>query len=52
MTNRRSFFQAMAALPAAQLAVAAPQGQESDRQYWVRLVAKVAEPVLVNLASV
>ena len=51
MTNRRRFFQAMAALPAAQVAVASPQGVGSDRQYWVRLLAKVAEPVLVNLAA-
>ncbi|MEO8369881.1 MAG: DUF2264 domain-containing protein [Candidatus Solibacter sp.] len=51
MTNRRRFFHAMAVLPAAQLAVAAPQGLETDRQYWVRLLAKVAEPVLVNLAA-
>ena len=56
MTNRRRFFQAMAALPAAaevaqEVAQAAPQSAESDRQYWVRTMAKVAEPVLVNLAA-
>src|SRR4051812_48924897 len=47
--NRRNFFQGFAALSAAQ---AAPQtNPERDRQYWVRTMAKVAEPVLTNLAA-
>jgi hypothetical protein len=41
----------MAALPAAQLAQGQPGGLPTDRQYWVRLLAKVAEPVLTNLAA-
>jgi hypothetical protein len=51
MTNRRRFFQAMAALPAAQVVQGQPGGLPTDRQYWVRLLEKVAEPVLVNLAA-
>lgn len=43
----------MAALSAAQVvADAAPQtAPASDRQYWVNTMAKVAEPVLTNLAA-
>jgi len=51
MTNRRRFFHAMAALPAAQLAQSQPGGLPSDREYWLRMLAKVAEPVLTNLAA-
>src|ERR1039458_2974081 len=50
MTDRRSFFQS-----AAGLAVAASQGQsaeaESDREYWVRVLTRISEPVLRNLAA-
>src|SRR4051812_38270140 len=51
MTNRRRFFHAMAALPAAQLAQGQPGGLPSDREYWLRMLARVAEPVLANLAA-
>jgi len=33
------------------MAAAAPQAPESDRQYWVRTLAKLTEPVLRNLAA-
>jgi hypothetical protein len=49
MTNRRAFFQSVAGLG---MATAAPQGQpESDRQYWVRTLTRLAGPVLRNLAG-
>jgi hypothetical protein len=49
MTHRRAFFQAaVSSLAAAQ---ASGQTVETDRQYWVRTMAKVAEPVLANLAA-
>src|SRR3954463_14244592 len=51
MTNRRRFFHAMAALPAAQLAQGQPGGLPSDRGYWLRKLPRVAEPVLTNLAA-
>src|SRR4249920_2980741 len=49
MNHRRAFLQTVAGAAAA--AQAAPQGAESDRQYWVRTMARVAEPVLTNLAA-
>jgi hypothetical protein len=48
MTNRRMFFQSVAGLG---VAAAAPQSPpETDRQYWVRTLTKLADPVLRNLA--
>jgi hypothetical protein len=48
MTNRRAFFQSVAGLG---MAAAAPQeGPETDRQYWVRTLGRLAGPVLSNLA--
>ncbi|HEY1495800.1 MAG TPA: DUF2264 domain-containing protein [Candidatus Solibacter sp.] len=49
MNHRRAFLQTVAGLGVA--AQAAPQASESDRQYWVRTLARVAEPVLTNLAA-
>ncbi|MGA2267918.1 MAG: DUF2264 domain-containing protein [Bryobacteraceae bacterium] len=47
--NRRAFFQSVAGLGVAN---AAPRGApETDRQYWVRMLARIAEPVLHNLAA-
>jgi hypothetical protein len=51
MIHRRGFFHSMAALAASQAATAAPQSQESDRQYWLRVLAKLTDPVLRNLAA-
>jgi hypothetical protein len=53
MNHRRAFFQtALAGLGAAQAAAqTTDQTTESDRQYWVRTMAKIAEPVLTNLAA-
>jgi len=49
MTHRRAFFQsAISGLAAAQ---AGAQTSETDRQYWVRTMSKIAEPVLTNLAA-
>jgi hypothetical protein len=49
MIHRRGFLQtAVSGLAAAQ---ASGQTAETDRQYWVRTMSKVAEPVLVNLAA-
>ena len=49
MTNRRVFFQSVAGLG---MAAAAPQGStETERQYWVRTLTKLAGPVLRNLAT-
>src|SRR5579872_2421811 len=49
MTNRRVFFQSVAGLG---MAAAAPQTEpEQDRQYWVRMLTKLAGPVLHNLAA-
>jgi hypothetical protein len=52
MTNRRTMLKTMAAVGAAARAgVAVPQNSpENDREYWVRLLGRIAEPVLVNLA--
>ena len=49
MTHRRAFFQAaVSGLAAAQ---ASGQPAETDRHYWIRTMAKIAEPVLSNLAA-
>ena len=48
MTGRRQFFQSVAGVG---MAASAPQAAESDRQYWVRMLARLAEPVLRNLAA-
>jgi hypothetical protein len=47
---RRAFLRTVAGAGAA-AAQAAPQSTESDCQYWVRIMGKVAEPVLTNLAD-
>jgi hypothetical protein len=49
MNHRRAFLQtALSGLAAAQTT---SQSAESDRQYWVRTLSKIAEPVLTNLAA-
>ena len=50
MNHRRAFLQTVVGAAAA-AAQAAPQSTGSDRQYWVRTMGKVAEPVLTNLAA-
>jgi len=51
MTNRRTLLKTIAGLSAARVAKNAPQPSvESDRAYWIRLLTKLAEPVLANLA--
>src|ERR1041384_6793441 len=49
MTNRRNLLKAVAALSAAGRAEPQPRG-ETDRQFSVRLLTRLAEPVLTNLA--
>jgi hypothetical protein len=52
MNHRRAFLRTVAGAGAAAAAgQAEPQSTESDRQYWVRTMGKVAEPVLTNLAA-
>ena len=53
MTGRRQFVQSVAGLGIAWSpdAAAAPQASENDRQYWLRILAKLAGPVLRNLAA-
>src|ERR1039457_2399226 len=52
MNHRRAFLQTVAGLGAgAATAQALPEVGETDRQYWVRTMGKVAEPVLSNLAA-
>src|ERR1017187_7265768 len=52
MNHRRAFLQTVAGLGAgAAAAQALPEVGETDRQYWVRTMGKVAEPVLSNLAA-
>jgi hypothetical protein len=51
MTNRRTLLKTIAGLSAAGVAPGTPQPiVESDRAYWLNLLKKLAEPVLVNLA--
>jgi len=51
MTNRRTVLKTIAGLSAAGVAQGAPQpAAQSDRAYWTGLLAKLAEPVLENLA--
>lgn len=48
MIRRRTFFQTVGlALPLA----AAPQASGTPREYWVRQLSRLAEPVLTNLAA-
>src|SRR5450432_2267339 len=50
--NRRTLLKAMAGMSAVtQAANAVPQSADSGRGYWVRMLAKLAEPVLTNLAG-
>ena len=53
MNHRRAFFQSVAGAGlAAGAARGAPQeAAESDRPYWLRILGKLAEPVLGNLAA-
>jgi hypothetical protein len=52
MTNRRTLLRTIAALGAARMAPGAPRPiVESDREYWLGLLRKLAEPVLRNLAQ-
>ena len=51
MTHRRNFFRSMAVLGAAQAGAAPQSATGDDRQYWLRTLAKLAEPVLRNLAA-
>jgi hypothetical protein len=49
MFHRRAFFQT--ALGAGVAAQVKAQAAETDRQYWLRTLTRVAEPVLTNLAA-
>ncbi len=52
MKHRRAFLETVTGISAATaVAQSAPQAAETDRQYWLRTVKKVAEPVLTNLAA-
>src|ERR1022692_4117601 len=52
MNHRRAFLQTGAGVGAGvATAQALPEVGETDRQYWVRTMGKVAEPVLSNLAA-
>ena len=52
MKHRRAFLRTVAGAGAAAVATqAGAQSTETDREYWVRTLEKVAEPVLVNLAA-
>src|ERR1043166_3925284 len=48
MVHRRQFFQSVGGVG---MAAAAPQAGESDREYWLRTLEKLAGPVLRNLAA-
>jgi hypothetical protein len=52
MTNRRAFVQALTGLgaSAAVAPAAQPAAAESDREYWIRQLARLADPVIGNLA--
>jgi len=49
MTKRRTFLQLTAGLAVVQASPQTPVIQ--DRDYWVRLLSRIAEPVLTNLAN-
>lgn len=52
MNRRRAFLQTVAGSGVAALAAqGSPQAAESDRQYWVRTLTRIADPVLTNLAA-
>ena len=51
MNHRRAFFQTIAGAGAIAAAQGSPEATETDREYWVRMLAKIAEPVLTNLAA-
>jgi hypothetical protein len=52
MEHRREFFRTVTGIGIAAVAVpAAPEATGGDRQYWVRMLEKIAEPVLRNLAA-
>ena len=55
MSDRRDFVLRLAAMtvvpPATRLAAARTVTPDRERQYWVKLAAKLAEPVLGNLAA-
>ena len=51
MNHRRAFLQTVAGVELWPPRASTPQTAETDRQYWVRTMAKVAEPVLTNLAA-
>src|SRR6516165_6927590 len=53
MKHRRAFIQtAFSRLAAAQAAAQSPTPViEMDRQFWLRILSKIAEPVLSNLAA-
>ena len=52
MNHRRAFLQTVGGMGAAAAAAQTlPPPAESDRQYWVRTMSRVAEPVLTNLAA-
>jgi len=51
MTNRRGFVQSVTGLAAAAAQSTAQTTAEPDRAYWLRILQKVADPVLRNLAA-
>jgi hypothetical protein len=53
MTNRRVFFQSIAGagVTAGALPAFGQETADSDRQYWLRILVKLADPVLRNLAA-
>jgi len=53
MNHRRAFFQtALSGLAAAQAAAqTVASANDTDREYWVRTMARIAEPVLKNLSA-
>ena len=51
MTDRRGFIQSAAGLAALAASEAHADAAGSDREYWVRMLARIAAPVLANLAA-
>jgi hypothetical protein len=53
MNHRRAFFRSFAGagLVAGGAVGAQPSASESDRQYWLQVLGKLADPVLTNLAA-